>query len=153
MITIDPDILLAFQRFIFSLILFSCVIVLSFWQRLKINNVILVSALRGLIQILLLASVIALVFTLQNFLYLFILLFVMVIFGAHTAAGRVSEIPDVFKLLLVSLTVGIFSVMIATVILQVLPLQGEYIIPIGGMVTGNAMIIWYLTLNRITGEL
>ena len=153
MIAIDPNILLAFERFLLSLILFTCIIILALWQRLKINKVLLVSAVRGFIQLLILASIIAIVFSLKNFILLFILLFFMVLFGAHTAADRVKEIPDVFKLLLVSLTVGVFSVMLSTLILQVLPTQAEYFIPIGGMVTGNSMNISYLTLNRITGEL
>ncbi len=153
MIVIDPDILQAFERFLLSLILFICIILLALWKRLKINKVLLVSALRGFVQLLILASVIAIVFSLKDFLFLLILLFIMVIFGAHTAAGRVPEIPDVFKLLLVSLIVGVFSVMLSTLILGVLPIQAEYFIPIGGMVTGNSMNISYLTLNRITGEL
>lgn len=151
--TIDPEIILAFERFLLSLILLTCIVILSFWKRLQINKILLTSALRGFIQLLLLASIIALVFTLENFLFLFALLFIMIFFGAHTAAGRVSEIPDVFKLLLPSLTIGVLSVMLSTIILGVLPLKGEYIIPIGGMVTGNSMNISYLTLNRITGEL
>lgn len=153
MIALSQQLIDGMIRFLLSLILFSCILVLSFWQRLKVNKVLIVSAVRGFIQLLILASVIALVFSLKDFVFLFILLFFMVIFGAHTAAGRVSEIPDVFKLLLVSLSVGIFSVMLATLILGVLPMQAEYFIPIGGMVTGNSMNISYLTLNRITGEL
>ena len=153
MITIDPEIVTAFERFLLSLILFICILVLSFWQRLKVHKVLIVSAVRGFIQLLILASIIAIVFSLKDFLFLIILLFIMVTFGAHTAAGRVSEIPGVFRLLLVSLTIGIFSVMLSTLILGVLPIQAEYFIPIGGMVTGNSMNISYLTLNRITGEL
>lgn len=153
MITISADISEAFVRFLLSLILFSCILILSLRQRLKVHKVLIISAVRGFIQLLILASIIAIVFSLKDFLYLFILLFIMVIFGAHTAAGRVPEIPGVFKLLLFALTVGIFSVMISTLILQVLPTKAEYFIPIGGMVTGNSMNISYLTLNRITGEL
>ncbi len=153
MIALSSQVTDGIVRFLLSLILFSCILILAFWQKLKINKVLLVSAIRGFIQLLFLASIIALVFSLKNFVFLFILLFIMVIFGAHAAAGRVSEIPDVFKLLLVSLSVGIFSVMISTLIIGVLPMKAEFFIPIGGMVTGNSMNIAYLTLNRITGEL
>lgn len=153
MITISPDIVQAFTRFLLSLILFAGIIILSFWKRLRVNKVLIVSALRGFVQLLILASVIAIVFSLKDFLFLLALLFVMVMFGAHTAAGRVSEIPGVLKVLMVSLFIGVFSVMLATLILGVLPVQAEYFIPIGGMVTGNSMNISYLTLDRMTGEL
>lgn len=153
MIAISSAITEAFTRFLLSLILFGCIILLSFWKRLRVNKVLIVSAVRGFVQLLILASVIAIVFSLKDFLFLLILLFVMVTFGAHTAAGRVSEIPGVFKVLMVSLIVGVFSVMLSTLILGVLPVQAEYFIPIGGMVTGNSMNISYLTLNRMTGEL
>lgn len=155
MFTFDPTdpIVEAFIRFLLSLILFAGILILITWQKLRVRKVLLVSAIRGFIQLLILASVIAIVFSLKDFVFLFILLLVMVFFGAHTAAGRVSEIPGVMKILLVSLIIGVFSVMLSTIILGVLPLQGEYIIPIGGMVTGNAMNISYLTLNRITGEM
>ena len=153
MINITPEIYDAFGRFLLSLILFACILLLITWKKLRVRKVIIVSAIRGFIQLLILASVIAIVFSLKDFAFLFILLFIMIIFGAHTAAGRVAEIPNVMKILLVSLIIGVYSVMLSTLVLGVLPLQGEYFIPIGGMVTGNAMNISYLTLNRITGEL
>ena len=67
---------------------------------------------------------------------------------------RLSEIEGVFKVELIALTSSVYSIMLLITFIGAIPIDNPAIwIPIGGMATGNAMNISYLTINRIKGEI
>ena len=78
----------------------------------------------------------------------------MIFFGAQAASKRLSEIEGVFKVELIALTSSVYSIMLLITFIGAIPIDNPAIwIPIGGMATGNAMNISYLTINRIKGEI
>lgn len=120
---------------------------------MKIEKFVLISAFRGLVQLFILAGILAYVFSLENVAVLFLILGVMAWFSAQTASKRLERIPDILEIELFTQFVTVYFIMGLVITLGILPLQAEFLIPIGGMVAGNTMDIGYLVLDRMLTEL
>lgn len=139
--------------FSISLIFLVVILLIVYYQRMKMERFIIISTLRGFFQLLMLASILAYVFSIENGFLIYTILTIMAWFSAQTAAKRLQIIPDLQKTLLVIQIFTIYLVMTLLILLNILPYSAAYIIPIGGMVAGNSMNISYLTLDRLTAEL
>ncbi len=78
-----------------------------------------------------------------------LLLAVMVIFGALTARGRATRVPSALWPLLVALAVAATATLALVLVLGVFPAEARYLVPVGGMVIGNAMTAAAVALNRL----
>ncbi|MFX0092483.1 MAG: ABC transporter permease, partial [Candidatus Hodarchaeota archaeon] len=102
----DPNLLIdIFRRIIVSAILLVFIIILSLWQRIKMERVFLTSFIRGLIQIILMALVLIILFDLGNLWILYGVLLFMCVFAAYTANRRFNY-PGMFATQLLAITVG-----------------------------------------------
>lgn len=141
-------------RFLGSLVLLVMIVAISIWKKMKMSRTFIIATLRGFGQMLILASVLFFIFQLEGLLPLFGVLTVMIIFGAQTAATRVPNIHNVFKIELIALWVSVTFIMSSMSLFGVLPLDDPaFWIPVGGMVTGNSMNISYLALDRIQNDI
>ena len=68
-----------------------------------------------------------------------LLLAVMVVFGALTARARATRVPHAFWPLLFALTIAATATLALVLALGVFPVDARYLVPVGGMVIGNAM--------------
>jgi putative ABC transport system permease protein len=73
----------------------------------------------------------------------------MALFGAVTAAGRARGVPGAFWPLLVALVLAGSATLGLVVALGVFPARPRYLVPVGGMVIGNAMTAAAVALNRL----
>jgi putative ABC transport system permease protein len=89
------------------------------------------------------------IFALENLVLIFGLLIFMALFAAHTSRSNLDDIPGVFRAGAPAILVGGLTVMVISVALGVVRPVGEYIIPMGGMVIGNAMGINSLVMERM----
>ncbi len=76
----------------------------------------------------------------------------MVLFGALTARGRAEKVPSSFWPLLIALAVAGASTVGLLVALGVFEATPRYLVPVGGMVIGNAMTASAVALNRLGDE-
>ena len=127
------------------------ILLLSFWQQLKMTKIIVLSYVRGVIQIVLLALVLLLIFNLKNLVIIYLYIFGMVLFSAYTARQRYKYM-DTFKIEIVALSAGGLSVMVVVAVLGIVEPTGEYLIPMGGMVISNAMVWTTMTSERLTSD-
>lgn len=149
-----PEKELIFWQLFTSVFLIGLIIAISYRKKLTLEKRILTAAGRGFIQLLILALILAYIFSVSFVIFQFLILGVMIIFGAQTASRRLSEINNVYKVEIVSLTIAVYSIMIIITILQAIPIDAPEIwIPIGGMAAGNSMNISYLTINQIKNEI
>ncbi|MHA1331862.1 MAG: ABC transporter permease, partial [Candidatus Hodarchaeales archaeon] len=116
------------NRLIVSAILLLTIIVLSYWQKIRMEKMFFFSFLRGLIQILLMAMVLIVIFSLTDIAILFAALLFMCIFAAYTSKRRFPY-KHIFRIELIAITAGSMSIMIIAIVFGIIPLQGEYIIP------------------------
>lgn len=122
---------------------------LSVWRRLDLEGEILVAAARAFVQLTALGFAIKLIFDADSLLWVVALLAVMVLFGALTARGRAREIRHAFPILVVALTASAAATVGLAVALGAIGTTPRTIVPLGGMVLGNAMAAAGAALDRL----
>jgi len=124
----------------------------SFWRQADLERDIGIAAVRAFIQLTAIGYVIKLIFESDSLLFVFGLLAVMVLFGALTARGRAKKVPDAFWPLLIGLAVAGGTTLGLVVALGIFEPTPRYLVPVGGMVIGNAMTASAVALNRLGDE-
>lgn len=124
----------------------------SVWQRMAVQADIGIAALRAFLQLTAIGYVIQLIFDSPHMVFAFGLIAVMVVFGAVTAGRRASKVPHAFMPLLVALTTAGAATLGLVVALGVFEPTARYLVPVGGMVIGNAMTAAAVALDRLGDE-
>ncbi len=136
-----------------SLILIVVAVVLSRWQRLGLEGSVVWAAARAAGQLLVVGAALAFVLDPDTPLALsFAWLAVMVLFAADVVRRRAPEIPGIFTLALLAFAAALLVTLGVLFGLGVFPLEGRALIPISGMVVGNAMTAAVLVSRRMTDE-
>ncbi len=125
---------------------------ISFWRKADLDRDIAVATVRSFVQLTAIGYAIKLIFETDSIWLVLALLAVMVLFGALTARGRARKVPGAFWPLLVALAVAGASTLGLVVALGVFHPTPRYLVPVGGMVIGNAMTASAVALNRLGDE-
>jgi putative ABC transport system permease protein len=135
-----------------SLALVALAIAVSLWRRVPLEREIAWAVLRSFVQLIALGYVIKLIFDAGHLGYVVPLLAAMVVFGAFTARGRAQRVPHGFWVLLVALSVSVATTLGVAVATGALSATARTLIPVGGMVVGNAMTSAAVALSRLEDE-
>ena len=135
-----------------SLALVAVATAVSLWRRADVEQDIAVAVLRSFVQLTAVGYVIQAIFDSDSLLLVAALLTFMVVFGAWTARGRAKKIPGVFWPLLLALGVAAAATLGLVLALGVFEAKARYLVPVGGMVIGNAMTAAAVALNRLADE-
>jgi putative ABC transport system permease protein len=135
-----------------SLALVAVAAVVSLWQRAALERDIAIATVRSFIQLTAIGYVIKLIFDQNKLVFVIALIAVMILFGALTARGRARRVPHAFWPLLVALAAAGTTTLALVVALGVFKPQARYLVPVGGMVIGNAMTAAAVALNRLGDE-
>jgi putative ABC transport system permease protein len=125
---------------------------ISFWRRTDLEGDIVVATVRSFIQLTAIGYVLELIFEADTIWLVAALLSVMVLFGAFTARGRARKVPGAFWPLLIGLAIAAGSTLGLVVALDIFEPTPRYLVPVGGMVIGNAMTASAVALNRLGDE-
>jgi putative ABC transport system permease protein len=136
-----------------SLALVALAAAVSFWRKADLERGIGIAALRSFIQLTAIGYVIKLIFEADTIWLVFVLLAVMVTFGALTARSRAKKVPNAFWPLLIALATAGATTLGLVVALGVFEPTARYLVPVGGMVIGNAMTASAVALNRLGDEM
>jgi putative ABC transport system permease protein len=136
-----------------ALVLVALAIAVSFWRRAELERDIAIAVLRSFIQLSAIGYVIHLIFEQDNLAFVLVLITVMVLFGTFTAQRRAKQVPDAFWPLLAALALAGALTLGLVVALGVFPGTARYLVPVGGMVVGNAMTASAVALNRLGDEM
>ncbi len=147
--SLDSEVSEAAFSYAAAMVLLVVLIALSRWQKIGIEEKLIIGTVRGTIQIILMALILLEIFALQNLFIIFTVLAFMALFAAHTSQSNLDDIPGIFKAGAPAILLSGLSVMVISVLLGVVRPVGEYIIPMGGMVIGNAMGINSLVMERM----
>jgi putative ABC transport system permease protein len=117
--------------------------ILSSWQRLGLEGQFIYAAGRSLLQLLVVGYILAVIFALNNPLAVLGILGVMLTIAAIVARNRISKkikglLPMIWGALFVSSTLTL-SYMIVLIVQPETWYSPQYLIPLAGMVLGNAM--------------
>ncbi|MCD8847885.1 ABC transporter permease [Mammaliicoccus sciuri] len=127
-------------------------IVISKSFNLGLEKDTLIAAIRSFVQLLIVGYILQFIFDQES--HIFIILMVMLIIGAATQNARKKglEIPGItWKLLLAFVAIEVITQGILLGF-KITPPTAQYIIPISGMIVGNAMVLSILFLNRFMSE-
>jgi putative ABC transport system permease protein len=108
-----------------------------------------IAVLRSFIQLTAIGYVITVIFDEDSVLLVIALIAVMVVFGAFTARSRAPQVPGAFWPLFFSLAVAAAVTLGLVVGLGIFKATPRYLVPVGGMVVGNAMTAAAVALNRL----
>ncbi len=136
-----------------SAVLIVLAVGISVIYKLGLSRTIVWAALRMLVQLLLVGIALGLVLNNDGSLW-FAWAWVagMVIFAAWTTHKRAPEVPGAFGLACFAFTLTLLVSLGVLFGLQVFPVEGRTIVPISGMVIGNALSATVLVGRRIVTE-
>ena len=136
-----------------SLALVALAVAVSFWRKADLERDIGIATLRSFVQLTAIGYAIKLIFEADALWLVFALLAVMVVFGALTARSRAKKVPDSFWPLLIALAIAGAATLGLVVALGVFEATPRYLVPVGGMVIGNAMTASAVALDRLGDEM
>lgn len=139
-------------RLLLASVLVVLVVALSRYRGLELTSDLLVATVRAFAQLMVLAFFLTIVFELEDMLWIAAILVFMMVVASHTSAKRAKDITQGFRVSSISIVSSSTAIILGMIALGVIPMQGEYIIPLGGMVIGNSMNITSLAMERLRGE-
>jgi putative ABC transport system permease protein len=134
-----------------ALALVAIAIAVSRWQSADLEQDIAVAVARGFVQLTAMGYVIQLVFR-QGVALVVVLLSVMVVLGAFTARNRARSVPGSLVPLLLALGTAAATTIGLVLGLGIFDPTPRALVPVGGMVIGNAMTAAAVALNRLGDE-
>ena len=140
-------------RPILALAVVAAAITVSFTQKLGIEREMAYSIARAFIQLSIIGFVLEFIFTQTNVAWIFLAYCMMVTVAGYTAGKRAKHVPNGAYVSGASIFVGTSLTMALLVALQVFPFTPRYIIPVAGMMVGNAMTVTGVTLKRMREDM
>jgi putative ABC transport system permease protein len=135
-----------------ALVLVAIAAFASLWRRAEFEGDILVAVARSFVQLTAVGYVIQLIFDSDSLILVAALLAFMVVFGAFTARGRAKTVPGALPALLLALGTAAALTLGLVLALGIFDPKARYLVPVGGMVIGNAMTAAAVALNRLGDE-
>jgi UDP-glucose/iron transport system permease protein len=126
---------------------------ISLWERAHLEGDIALAAVRAFVQLTAIGFVIHAIFESDRLVWVFVLITVMVVVGAFTARHRAQAVPGAFWPLLIALALAGAVTLGLIVALGVFDPKPRFLVPVGGMVIGNAMTAAAVALNRLGDEM
>ncbi|WP_018130378.1 ABC transporter permease [Effusibacillus pohliae] len=127
-------------------------ILLSIWQKLGLEKDMAISTVRATVQLLIVGYILKAVFSLQDPLFTLLMIALMIGVATQNAKQRGAGLKGIGWRVLVSISLAEAVTLGFLLLLQIVPPEPRYIIPISGMVIGNSMVIASLLLNRLQAE-
>jgi putative ABC transport system permease protein len=137
-----------------SLVLVAVAVVLSWTQHLGVEWRILWAAVRVMVQLLIVG--VALVFVLDDdtpLIWSWVWVVLLIGFAALTVKRRAPEAPGIGWIALVAFSVSAVVTLGVIFGLGIFPLEARTLVPLAGMMVGNAMTATVLVSRRVVGEL
>lgn len=147
---------LNYTDLLIALILVLIPIAISFQSRLGIEKEILIGTIRTFVQLMIIGYILKYIFSFQKWYFVLLMVFLMAIVAGYNAVKRQKKkIAGLFPIVTLSIFLGAGIAMCTLIglILRVKPwFEPQYLIPISGMMLGNAMNAAALAIDRLIGE-
>lgn len=140
-------------KFILSYVLILIALYYSFKEKLGVEKELLYSSIRAFIQLLILGYTLHYIFKINNPIGLILILCFMVIFAGWTAQRRVNLVENGYLKAIISIGLSSFLVLFSLIAIEVISFEPNEIIPVSGMIVGNSLSVYTLTVDRFKGEI
>ncbi|XP_077232947.1 protein ALUMINUM SENSITIVE 3-like [Tasmannia lanceolata] len=128
-------------------------IVLSFVQKLGLEKEMIYSMARAFLQLSVIGFVLQFIFTQKNIGWILLAYLFMVSVAGYTAGQRAKHVPRGKFVAGASILAGTSVTMFVLLLLKVFPFTPRYIIPVAGMMVGNAMTVTGVTMKRLRDDI
>lgn len=136
-----------------SLLFVLIALLLSLWQRLELEKEIAISTIRLAVQLIAIGYVLQFVFGTDHPALVILLVMMMIAVASWNAASRGKGIPGVLMRVVLTLSATEIITMAILLGLHIVEPTPRYIVPLSGMITGNAMIVSGLFLSHMKREM
>ena len=124
----------------------------SYWQRLKLEKEILIGVVRAVVQLVLVGFVLEYVFGFRNPIFTTLLLLFMIFNASYNAAKRGKAVKNGLVISFASILVGAVVTLTVLLLSGIIEYEPDQIIPISGMIVGNAMVALGLCYRQIASD-
>ncbi|HHW43203.1 iron export ABC transporter permease subunit FetB [Desulfofundulus thermobenzoicus] len=128
-------------------------VLLSLWQQLRLERDLLVGTVRTFVQLLAIGYVLAFVFQQDRWYFTAGVLLLMTLVATHNAAGRGKGVPGIFWRVMLAIGLGETVTLGIMLLLHIIEGTPRFVIPVAGMIVGNAMVAAGLVLNRFQADI
>ncbi|GAA0173502.1 hypothetical protein LIER_41538 [Lithospermum erythrorhizon] len=128
-------------------------VTLSYFQRLGLEGEMLYAVFRAFLQLSIIGFVLQFIFDQSNVIWIILAYLFMVSVAGHTAGQRAKHVPRGKYVAGVSILAGTAITMFLLVVLNVFPFTPRYIIPVAGMMVGNAMTVTGVTMKKLREDI
>lgn len=122
----------------------------SYWQKLKLEKDLIISLIRAVIQLSVIGYVLNLFFHYDNSLFTALLLLFMIFNAAHNASKRGQGIKNSFFISFLSIGIGSILTLFILILSKAIQFVPYQVIPVSGMIIGNAMISLGLCYKQLS---
>ena len=127
-------------------------VALSLYERLDLEKDIGIAVIRSFVQLAAVGYAIDYIFGLESLSAVVLLLAGMVAFAAWTSARRARGVSRALPVAAGAIGVAAVATLGVLLLLGIVPATARYLVPLGGMVIGNAMNTASLTLVRVRDD-
>ncbi|XP_059646955.1 protein ALUMINUM SENSITIVE 3-like [Cornus florida] len=128
-------------------------VILSYFQKLGLGAEMVYSILRAFLQLSVIGFVLQFIFSQHNSVWIVAAYLFMVSVAGYTAGQRAKHVPRGKYVAGASILAGTAVTMLVLVVLHVFPFTPRYIIPVAGMMVGNAMTVTGVTMKRLRDDI
>ncbi len=124
----------------------------SYSQKLKLEKEIIIAIIRAVIQLSIVGYVLNYIFGFKNPYFTTGLVLFMISNAAYNAAKRGSAIKNSLPISFIAITAGTFITLSILLLSQTLQYEAYQIIPVSGMIIGNAMVALGLCYKQLSAN-
>lgn len=128
-------------------------VLLSFLQKLGLEGEMIYSIVRAFLQLSVIGFVLEFIFSQDNRGWIILAYLFMVTVAGYTAGQRAKHVPRGKYVAGASILAGTAVTMLLLVVLKVFPFTPRYIIPVAGMMVGNAMTVTGVAMKRLRDDI
>lgn len=127
-------------------------LIFSYWQKLKLEKEVIIGVVRAVVQLVIVGYILEYIFGLRNPAFTTLLLLFMIVNAAYNAAKRGKAVKNGLVISFLSITVGTIVTLAILVLSKAIQYEPYQIIPVSGMIVGNAMVALGLCYKQITAD-
>lgn len=135
-----------------AIVLVIIAMAISRWRQADLEKDMMVAVVRSFVQLIAIGYALEFIFGQDSVWWTLLVLAVMTAVAGRTAGQRGSDIPNATAVALAAITGGSILTLGTLVALRVFAFEPQTIIPIGGMVIGNAMTTAALVMKRLATD-
>jgi putative ABC transport system permease protein len=136
-----------------SLLLVALAIVIARYWRIPVAKDMAFGSVRAFVQLVAVGYALKFIFDLESIPLIILALMVMILVGAQAASGRVKKLKRAFVLTFTAMLTGSVITIAVMLLTRIISFEARYVIPLGGMIIGNAMNASALTIDRLASDI